>query len=133
MGHNWASPRPRAVLGSEYSDCLNKAPTCVASSGIEFPLPNSRQWAGNVGRNTFISPGFQTYTLRSAFVQATGARRATCKQILVRGEFLNAFNQPEPWIPSLNLRRQLPYTKRARLTAVESTRFFSLQLLAEHA
>jgi hypothetical protein len=56
-----------------------------------------------VGRNTFISPGFQTYNLtvqRSFKIPMHDVQR---QQILLRGEFLNAFNHPNLGIPSLNL------------------------------
>jgi hypothetical protein len=56
-----------------------------------------------VGRNTFISPGFQTYNLtvqRSFKIPVHDVQR---QQLLLRGEFLNAFNHPNLGIPSLNL------------------------------
>jgi len=58
---------------------------------------------GNIGRNTFISPGFQTYNLNVQRTIKIPGRRLEGHQLLFRGEFLNAFNHPNLGIPSLNL------------------------------
>src|SRR5882672_1430695 len=94
---------PGTFFGPNIQDCLNGAPTCVATpvSSLHFLIPASG--LGNVGRNTFISPGFQTYNLtvqRSFKIPMHDVQR---QQILLRGEFLNAFNHPNLGIPSLNL------------------------------
>ncbi len=93
----------RPNLGPNIQACLNGAPTCVAgpASNFHFLIPASG--LGNVGRNTFISPGFQTYNLtvqRSFRIPVHDTQR---QQLLLRGEFLNAFNHPNLGIPSLNL------------------------------
>ncbi len=77
--------------------------TCVATPASSFHFLIPASGLGNVGRNTFISPGFQTYNLtvqRSFKIPVHDVQR---QQILVRGEFLNAFNHPNLGIPSLNL------------------------------
>ncbi|HUE57037.1 MAG TPA: carboxypeptidase regulatory-like domain-containing protein [Candidatus Udaeobacter sp.] len=94
---------PGTFFGPNAHDCINGAPTCVAgpASSFHFLIPASG--LGNVGRNTFISPGFQNYNLtvqRSFKIPLHDLQR---QQILVRGEFLNAFNHPNLGIPSLNL------------------------------
>jgi hypothetical protein len=59
-------------------------------------------WAGHngdIGRNTFISPGFENWNLS---VQ----RQVKFKEhyaFMIRGEFYNAFNHPNLGIPSLTL------------------------------
>jgi len=94
---------PGTFFGPNIQACLNGAPTCVAgpASNFHFLIPASG--LGNVGRNTFISPGFQTYNLtvqRSFRIPVHDTQR---QQLLLRGEFLNAFNHPNLGIPSLNL------------------------------
>ena len=94
---------PGTFFGPNIQACLNGAPTCVATpaSSFHFLIPPSG--LGNVGRNTFISPGFQTYNLtvqRSFKIPLHDVQR---QQLLLRGEFLNAFNHPNLGIPSLNL------------------------------
>ncbi|HXA07125.1 MAG TPA: hypothetical protein VNY30_19895, partial [Bryobacteraceae bacterium] len=94
---------PGTFFGPNPQDCINRAPTCVAgpTSSFHFLIPASG--LGDIGRNTFISPGFQTYNLtvqRSFRIPMHDLQR---QQLLVRGEFLNAFNHPNLGIPSLNL------------------------------
>jgi outer membrane receptor protein involved in Fe transport len=53
---------------------------------------------GNIGRNTFISPGFQNWNL-------SAQRTIKLKEhyaFMIRGEFFNAFNHPNLGIPTLN-------------------------------
>jgi len=94
---------PGTYFGPNIQDCLNGASTCVATptSKLHFLIPASG--LGNVGRNTFISPGFQTYNLNVQRTIKLPARHLEGQQILFRGEFLNAFNHPNLGIPSLNL------------------------------
>jgi outer membrane receptor protein involved in Fe transport len=54
---------------------------------------------GNIGRNTFISPGFQNWNLS---VQRT-VKFKERYGFMIRGEFYNAFNHPNLGIPDLNL------------------------------
>ncbi len=94
---------PGTFFGPSIQACLNGALTCVAgpASSFHFLIPASG--LGNVGRNTFVSPGFQTYNLtvqRSFKIPVHDVQR---QQLLLRGEFLNAFNHPNLGIPSLNL------------------------------
>ena len=94
---------PGTFFGPNPQDCINRAPTCVAgpASSFHFLIPASG--LGDIGRNTFISPGFQNYNLtvqRSFRIPVHDLQR---QQLLVRGEFLNAFNHPNLGIPSLNL------------------------------
>jgi outer membrane receptor protein involved in Fe transport len=54
---------------------------------------------GNIGRNSFIAPGFQFWNL-------SAERTIKFKErynFLIRGEFYNAFNHPNLGIPTLNL------------------------------
>lgn len=94
---------PGTFFGPNVQDCLNQAPTCVPTpvSQLHFLIPASG--LGNVGRNTFISPGFQTYNLTVQRAIKLPVHDLQGQQILVRGEFLNAFNHPNLGIPSLNL------------------------------
>jgi outer membrane receptor protein involved in Fe transport len=94
---------PGTFFGPNIQDCLNGAPTCVATPASSFHFLIPASGLGDVGRNTFTSPGFQTYNLtvqRSFKIPVHDVQR---QQILVRGEFLNAFNHPNLGIPSLNL------------------------------
>jgi Carboxypeptidase regulatory-like domain/TonB dependent receptor len=94
---------PGTFFGPNIQDCLNGARTCVATPASSFHFLIPASGLGNVGRNTFISPGFQNYNLtvqRSFKIPVHDVQR---QQILVRGEFLNAFNHPNLGIPSLNL------------------------------
>jgi outer membrane receptor protein involved in Fe transport len=54
---------------------------------------------GDIGRNTFISPGFQNWNLS---VQRT-VKFKERYGFMIRGEFYNAFNHPNLSIPDLNL------------------------------
>ncbi len=54
---------------------------------------------GNIGRNTFISPGFQNWNLSVQRTVKVKERYA----FMIRGEFYNAFNHPNLGIPNLNL------------------------------
>jgi outer membrane receptor protein involved in Fe transport len=54
---------------------------------------------GNIGRNTFIAPGFQNWNLSAQRTIKFKERYA----FLIRGEFYNAFNHPNLGIPSLTL------------------------------
>ena len=54
---------------------------------------------GNVGRNSFISPGFQNWNLSVQRTVKFKERYA----FMVRGEFYNAFNHPNLGIPNLTL------------------------------
>jgi hypothetical protein len=54
---------------------------------------------GNIGRNTFISPGFQNWNLSVQRTVKLKERYA----FMVRGEFYNAFNHPNLGIPNLTL------------------------------
>src|SRR5208283_3507791 len=66
---------------------------------------------GNIGRNTFIAPGFQFG--RNTFIapgfqfwNLSAQRTIKFKErynFLIRGEFYNAFNHPNLGIPTLNL------------------------------
>ena len=94
---------PGTFFGPNIQACLNGAPTCVATPASSFHFLIPASGLGNVGRNTFISPGFQTYNLtvqRSFKISVHDVQR---QQLLLRGEFLNAFNHPNLGIPSLNL------------------------------
>jgi hypothetical protein len=54
---------------------------------------------GNIGRNSFIAPGFE-------FVNLSAERTFKFKEryaFMIRGEFYNALNHPNLGIPSLNL------------------------------
>jgi hypothetical protein len=97
------SKTPGTFFGPNIQDCLNGAPTCVATpvSSLHFLIPASG--LGNVGRNTFTSPGFQTYNLNVQRTINIPGRHLEGHQLLFRGEFLNAFNHPNLGIPSLNL------------------------------
>jgi outer membrane receptor protein involved in Fe transport len=53
---------------------------------------------GNIGRNTFISPGFQNWNLSVQRTVKFKERYA----FMIRGEFYNAFNHPNLGIPTLN-------------------------------
>lgn len=57
---------------------------------------------GNIGRNTFISPGFQDWNLS---VQRT-VKLKERYGFMIRGEFYNTFNHPNLGIPNLNLASQ---------------------------
>jgi len=94
---------PGTFFGPNPQDCLNRAPTCVAgpASSFHFLIPASG--LGNIGRNTFISPGFQTYNLTVQRAFRIPVHDSQRQHLLVRGEFLNAFNHPNLGIPSLNL------------------------------
>jgi outer membrane receptor protein involved in Fe transport len=54
---------------------------------------------GNIGRNTFVSPGFQNWNLSVQRTVKIKERYA----FMVRGEFYNAFNHPNLGIPNLTL------------------------------
>jgi len=54
---------PGTFFGPNIQDCLNGAPTCVATPASSFHFLIPASGLGNIGRNTFISPGFQTYNL----------------------------------------------------------------------
>ena len=68
-----------------------------ATNTFHFLIPASGN--GNVGRNTFVSPGFQTWNLS---VQKTVKMKERYNFIL-RGEFYNAFNHPNLGIPNLQV------------------------------
>jgi outer membrane receptor protein involved in Fe transport len=57
---------------------------------------------GNIGRNTFISPGFEDVNLSVQRTVKFKERYA----FLIRGEFYDAFNHPNLGIPNLNLASQ---------------------------
>jgi hypothetical protein len=54
---------------------------------------------GNIGRNTFIAPGFQNWNLSAQRTIKFKERYA----FMIRGEFYNAFNHPNLGIPVLTL------------------------------
>jgi len=106
--------------------CLNPAGTCDTGVGFSFDGvtfvdfnssfgfdPNTGNFTatkndfhyyvvfgqnGNIGRNTFISPGFQNWNLSVQRTVKLKERYA----FLIRGEFYNAFNHPNLGIPNLN-------------------------------
>jgi len=107
--------------------CLNPAGTC--DSGVGFTIdgvtftdfnssfgtdPNTGAFTaaknnfryyvwlghnGDIGRNTFISPGFEDVNLSVQRTVKFKERYA----FMIRGEFYNAFNHPNLGIPNLNL------------------------------
>jgi hypothetical protein len=66
-------------------------------NSFHFIIPASGN--GNVGRNTFTSPGFQTWNLSAQKTIKLRERYA----FLLRGEFYNAFNHPNLGIPNLTV------------------------------
>ena len=68
-----------------------------ATNTFHFLIPASGN--GNVGRNTFASPGFQKWNLS---VQKTVKMKEHYNFIL-RGEFYNTFNHPNLGIPNLQV------------------------------
>lgn len=68
-----------------------------ATDSFHFLIPASGN--GNVARNTYISPGFQTWNLSA---QKTIKLKERYNFIL-RGEFYNAFNHPNLGIPNLQI------------------------------
>jgi outer membrane receptor protein involved in Fe transport len=69
----------------------------AAASTFHFLIPASGN--GNIGRNTFIAPGFQFWNLSVQrdikFKERYG--------FMIRGEFFNAFNHPNLGIPGLQV------------------------------
>jgi outer membrane receptor protein involved in Fe transport len=79
--------------------CLNGTPACVPTPASQFHFLIPDSGTGNLGRNTFISPGRQDWNLS---VQRTFKLHER-QSFLVRGEFFNAFNHPNTGIPTLNM------------------------------
>jgi Carboxypeptidase regulatory-like domain/TonB-dependent Receptor Plug Domain len=67
------------------------------ASSFHFLIPASGN--GNIGRNTFISPGFQFWNMS---VQRT-VKLKERYSFMIRGEFYNAFNHPNLGIPTLQI------------------------------
>jgi hypothetical protein len=71
---------------------------------------------GNIGRNTFISPGFQNWNLSVQRTVKFKERYA----FMIRGEFFNAFNHPNLGIPTLNFANQFFDNTAATITGART-------------
>jgi len=86
--------------GSIYSfnDCVyNGVCNPADPNTFHFVIPGSGN--GNLGRNTFTSPGFQNWNLSMQKTVKLKERYT----FMVRGEFYNAFNHPNLGIPNLKI------------------------------
>jgi hypothetical protein len=66
-----------------------------------FAAPNGT--LGNVGRNTYITPGDWFYDTSVSRIFPIPFKKLEHQQLTVRGEFYNAFNHGNQNSPSLNL------------------------------
>jgi hypothetical protein len=90
---------PGTFFGPNIQDCLNGAPACVQvdPNSVHFLIQASG--VGNLGRNTYEAPGFQTWNMS---VQRT-IRFTERHALTMRGEFYNAFNHGNLGHPSLDM------------------------------
>jgi outer membrane receptor protein involved in Fe transport len=104
VGIDGAQLGPPFIAGQIYpfAACVFGNGACDPTMGspantFHFVIPGSGN--GNLGRNTFTSPGFQNWNLSAQKTVKVKERYA----FIIRGEFYNAFNHPNLGIPDLKI------------------------------